>query len=357
MLRRMSRRCRRLFVESLEQRSLLAGIPSATLVNVPADPLIGENVSFTVRFDNTSPADTGYGPFVDLFLPATGTDGAGAEVDDGFTFTSATYLGTAVQSTVVTLTAAGVPHPFAKDASGNPIIITPPAGFRAGDQLVVLEVPYGSFTPDQPPAEHRGNGDDQQPRRCERAACRLRAQGGFRFGNDALDNPTTDPTIIGAPATSSVTPTIFRLTKTYLGPENETATGPNFPRQYRISVDVAAGQTITNLDLTDVLPNNLQFVSVVSTTPGGATAISTPSTTTPGGTLTRRFAERHRHARERVDAQMTFSFYVPRVNATPAADPRPGDRRRRDGHRRRQRAREPGIRSTRATRSRRSSAT
>ena len=64
-----------------------------------------------------------------------------------------------------------------------------------------------------------------------------------------------------------MTPTILRLTKTYIGPEDETATGPNFPRQYRITVDVATGQTVTDLDLTDVLPGNLQFIAVTNASP------------------------------------------------------------------------------------------
>ena len=31
------------------------------------------------------------------------------------------------------------------------------------------------------------------------------------------------------------------IAKAYSGPEDETATGPNFPRQYTITVDLAAG--------------------------------------------------------------------------------------------------------------------
>ncbi|MFO0953527.1 MAG: hypothetical protein U0835_20720 [Isosphaeraceae bacterium] len=50
------------------------------------------------------------------------------------------------------------------------------------------------------------------------------------------------------------------LHETYLGPEDETATGPNFPRQnWDHRHDRAPGQTITNLDVTDLLPNTLQY--------------------------------------------------------------------------------------------------
>src|SRR5262245_32086340 len=62
-----------------------AHVPSSTFVNVPTDPFVGENVSFTLRFDNTHASLVGYGPYIDLILPATGADGAGASVDDGIT--------------------------------------------------------------------------------------------------------------------------------------------------------------------------------------------------------------------------------------------------------------------------------
>src|SRR5262245_36241560 len=86
-------------LEWLEARITPAAEPLATLVNVPSQSLIGENLSFTVRFDNTSPTDVGYGPYVDLYLPATGIDGRVSAPNDGITFVGATYLGAPVQAT------------------------------------------------------------------------------------------------------------------------------------------------------------------------------------------------------------------------------------------------------------------
>ena len=109
------------------------------------------------------------------------------------------------------------------------------------------------------------------------------------------------------------------VTKTYLGPENETATGPSYPQQYLVSVEVANGQTVTNLDLTDVLPSNMQFLSVAYTQIHGVsvptTAISTPSLSTPGGTLTRRFA-RVTGRGSQIDASMLFDFYIPQLDSS-----------------------------------------
>ena len=315
---------RRPFLEALEQRTVMTAIPVASL-NLPAQALIGETLNFTVGFSDASPTSAGYGPYVDLFLPTTGKDGAKSAPDDGISFASATYLGAAVTSTVLTFDAAGnATHPYAKDSTGRPVVVvgTP------GDELVVLQLPFGSFTPGQPTATvnvttNLSNLADVG------SPLSISARGGFQYGNDALDDPTTDPTIIGGTTISSVDPSLMLLKTTYLGPEDETATGPDFPRQYLLSLEVANGQTLTNLDLTDALPSNLQFVSVDATTVRGVststTAQSTPSTTTPGGTITRRFASVTGSGAAN-DATLLFTFYAPRLDAgsNPVIDPSTG---------------------------------
>lgn len=300
--------------------------PTATLAP-PATPLIGETLTFSVTFDNTGSA-TGYGPFIDLVLPATGADGAGAATDDGITFVSATYLGVPVTSVVLTFDAGGnATHPYARTSAGAPVVVS---GGTPGHQLVVLRLPFGSFTPTQPAAPIQVT-TTLSTLADAGTALNLRARGGFQYGADPLDNPPSDPSALGAfTPNQPVTPAVWRLTKTYVGPEDETASGPNFPRQYRIDVDIAAGQTVTALDLTDVLPGNLQFLAVVSTlvngAPAAASAIATPSTTTPGGTLTRRFASVTGTAGTQ-DASLILGYYVPRAAAGGAAviDPASGD--------------------------------
>ncbi len=156
------------------------------------------------------------------------------------------------------------------------------------------------------------------------AALNIQAVPGFRYGNDALDNPTLpDPSLIGSAATATITPTLLTLTKTYVGPESETATGPNFPRQYTIGVSVAPGQVITNLDITDVLPNNMQFVRVDATTGNGGptvTGIATPTSASaaPGGTLTRRYST-ITGTGAATDAVLTFTFYIPEKDSAAAS--------------------------------------
>ncbi|MGO9601741.1 MAG: hypothetical protein ACLP7Q_27530 [Isosphaeraceae bacterium] len=112
------------------------------------------------------------------------------------------------------------------------------------------------------------------------------------------------------------------MKETYNGPEDETATGPNFPRENKISVAIAPGQTITNLDVTDALPSNLQYMSVVETSIRGTstttTALSTPSTSTPGGTVTQQFASVTGTGAAN-DVTMTVQYYVPLKDSTGAS--------------------------------------
>lgn len=130
-------------------------------------------------------------------------------------------------------------------------------------------------------------------------------------------------------ASTSTTPTLLRLTKTYIGPEDETATGPNFRRRYTINIDIANGQTLTNLDVTDLLPNNVAFLSVI-TTPAGGIVIATPTVGSaanlPNNNLTMRFPSVTGGAGAN-DAIVTFEYFIPLndANGNPVITPTTGD--------------------------------
>ena len=315
-------------------------------INTPADCVfIGQqDVELTVTFDNTG-AIPGYGPFVLLYLDKTGADGAGAEIDDGLTFKTAQYLGADVIQTEYTFDENGE----AQVTIGNQVeTITAPPGFEPGDTVVYMELPFGSFVPDQPPADINVTvdvsnlADNNTP-------LNILSQTGYKFGEDPLDNPDSDPIIledISAKPNEAITPELVKITNNYLGPEDETATGPNFVQQYQIVVDIAPGQTLTNLDVSDLLPDTMQFVDVASievadsgaggvnngvtisdiSTPddGGLTSIGSTNTTendvnsdgepTPGGTLTRRFSSVTGGDGEN-DIVITVDFFVPRLDA------------------------------------------
>lgn len=311
---------RQLFVEQLEARRVFAGVPSVALT-LPTEVMIGEPVSARVAFDNTHASDPGYGPFVDVYLPRNGADGVAGLGTDGLSFVagSGSYLGAPVTTTVLVFPDLGggvgtVVHPYAVDATNAPLIVSG----NAGDQLIVFQLPFGSFTSSQPAAsidfdlELSNHADLSTP-------LNVRARGGFQYGGTPLNDPATDPSIVsqGSNATtwaplSAVTPILVTLTKTYIGPEDETATGPNFPRQYRIDVDIANGQTITSADVIDLLPNNLQLLSVDTIIPGTGSVTNFPITpaNAPSNELRVTFPTLV-GTTSTADASVIFTFFVP----------------------------------------------
>jgi len=282
-----------------EYAHILPAVPQATISGL-SDPLIGETIQFTVSFDNTDAVSTGFTPYIDLYLPYLGADGvynAGTNTYtsavDGVSLVSATYLGQAVNVTTITLedNDLGTPgiqfdHPIAVDTAGNPVVMTLDAslGFQEGDQLHVLTLPFGSYTPDQPAADivitaAVSNLADVG------TALNISANAGFELGGDALNNFATDPSILQATTVStgtSITPQLFRVTNTFSGPEGETATGVNFQRSYGVSVEVALGQTLTNVNVDLTLPEELVYVGTVATggTVGAAPAQNLAANTT-----------------------------------------------------------------------------
>lgn len=56
-----------------EARPRVAPGPDLAL-ELPASPLLGETLTLTLTFENTG-SDSGYGPYIDLFLPLSGADG------------------------------------------------------------------------------------------------------------------------------------------------------------------------------------------------------------------------------------------------------------------------------------------
>jgi LPXTG-site transpeptidase (sortase) family protein len=299
----------------------LAADPPVVTLSGLGDAMIGSAISFTVTFDNNDPEnEPGYGPFIEFELPTVGVDG-----NDGLTFVSASYLSSPIPAQdlfVSTFDAGGnAVHPLVRDVSGAYINVTG----TAGDQLVVIRLPFGSFTKDQPPAPVRVTvqmsnlADLGMP-------LTVRARGGYQYGWSPLDDWCCDlivPTLSGY-ASGSVNPTVMTLAKTYTGPGNtsaETATGPNFTRQYTVSVSIAPGQEtrIANLTITDRLDNNVQYVPTATGVPvAGFTLIDQPvsgaAQNPPNNDLIVRWASLPAGT---TTASTSFSFFVPRDLASP----------------------------------------
>lgn len=89
-----------------------APVPSVSFTEVDETPMIGEQTTFTLRFNNSGD-QAGFGPYVDLVLP------------EDFSNPSVSYLGQSVTVQPIGPFPAGVNtclnHPLAKQSSGAPV--------------------------------------------------------------------------------------------------------------------------------------------------------------------------------------------------------------------------------------------
>ncbi|WP_339488147.1 VCBS domain-containing protein [Pseudomonas sp. EL_65y_Pfl2_R95] len=256
--------------------------PTLSAGGAGADVQLGSNFTFTLNFSNTS-SQSGYAPFVDVFLPKTGIDGAGAEIDDGISFVSASYLGQALVSHVITFDANGqAVHPLAVGADGQPLVVNAATyGMRAGDQMVVLELPFASVSQGQPnigiqiTASLSDLADTDFSSSAATPDLTIRARSGFQYGNDALNNPTVDPSLVESGAISYVVhPTVITFDQVIVAPEGETATGPNYGKELQITVSPATSQTITDLEITQPVPDDVIITQITPGANGTLTSIT-----------------------------------------------------------------------------------
>nr|WP_314355814.1 VCBS domain-containing protein [uncultured Achromobacter sp.] len=232
--------------------------PTLTVNGSSADILLGSDALIQVTMTNPS-TQAGYAPFIDVLLPTTGFDG-----DDGVSFVSASALGINLVSHVVTFGADGTAlHPLARDANGNALVIrASDYGYRAGDQLVVLELPFAGFGKDQPAIVvdiklHMSDLADVNKDHL------VSLRSGFQYGNDALDNPQQDPSILEASFdTYALRSTPLTVTQTLDMVEGETVTGENFPHTLTVTATPAPGQTVQNLVLNQTLPDTIRVQSI-----------------------------------------------------------------------------------------------
>lgn len=291
-------------------------IPEA-IINLQAETFLGTTFTFDVVFDNTSSdlvTGVGFGPYLDVFLPTGGVDGMSAGgPEDGISFNSAQYQGFPVQVFPVIDCFSGtqVAHPLTNQLINCPAA---PGGMYAPFhwQMVVVELPFGSFSIDQPPAPITFSATLSDYADLS-VPLPVVARAGFRFGQDPLDNPVSDPVVVSGDFTQYTEPVLLRLIKQYNWREDETSTGPNFTRSYTVNLDIAEGQVLNNVTLSDLLPAEMQYVALTAVNPG-AVSCSYPDTAVPGGTLSCSFSSVTGGAGA-ADGSLTFSFYVPLLDA------------------------------------------
>jgi len=324
---------------------LLAGSP-VPVVTVDADPtpFVGEAFEVGIDFENQGilADDTGYGPFVDLRVSP------GAEVVGGLG--GFTYLGLPVNVLGFYENNTALPmvidHPI-PEIAGLPM----DAGeitLAAGESYYVLELPFGSFAVNQPGAEinftaitSRAANPTENFFPEEAGAIgsvSFQVGGGFRFGGDPLDNPGVDAPIYVAPVPNNevgtagdngnpnsfeVRPRVWEVTTDVLEQEGQAATGPNDPQTWQILVDIATGETLTNIVIGDVVADNLQYINNLTVTDSNGnplvegvdyTVSNEPSLVGPGGDLSITISDEVLGVAGN-DITISYETYVPYLDA------------------------------------------
>lgn len=263
----------------LSSVAVAAPIPGFTPAPVsPGSVLSDAAYTASACFDNLSAADTGFGPSLQVVVPA------------GSTLVGATSYGGA--QTIVAVGTCSAPGGCATGFVNPDTRATVP--LATGESLAIVRIALPSIAPDQPPACALLNLDLGDVTAAPLGTTRqLRLTPVFSLGADALDNPGSDPAVVGPTSPLDVTPSLLQLTKSIAAPEGETATGPNYPRTIRLALRLAPGVTMTNIDIADALPGSLQFIPGTDTVTGCAGAVTnvdTPVPGTPGQAITRRCA-------------------------------------------------------------------
>lgn len=209
--------------------------------------LLSDAVNIEVTLRNLS-ADTGFFPQIEVLLPE------GIECDAaclaGIVTTS--LNDTAVDSVLLGPGAGD----FTQPETGEIISLA------AGENYLVLTPPLGSLSLGQPdvviniPANFSASaivGD----------LYNIQARGLFALGDfpnglrGACGDPSADTTC-SAFVPIDVSPTVLVLGKqTTPLFEGATATGPNYPRSFTISADIATGETVENVVISDTIPDEL----------------------------------------------------------------------------------------------------
>ncbi len=311
--------------------TLTAGTGSLT-GDTTGDVLLGDTFTETVTFTNTATTGAGYGPIINLFVPTkTTTDTETA------TLQTADYLGSSLDLThKFTLvqdpgdsSKVGALNPFVLNSSGQPTFIDAPSGFKVGDTMYALVLPFGSFTAGEPTAAvtlHFTADASSEVTAHSGDSINIAAVGAFEFGSDALNNPASDPSILGTAVSSSTTVSLVHVEATTNLHEGETATGPDNPFDYVLTITPAPAvstDAIHNLDITFQLPDQVEHTggsgTITATGGGSATFNPQPGGILQGGSVTIDYASLT------AASTITVPVFVPKTDASGSVILTPGN--------------------------------
>ncbi len=270
-------------------------------LSATASPLYGDNVTITLTFDNTDATDTGYYPIMRFVLPP---ELAYSSVDD------CGGLGTP------TITQDNS-DPGTDPYTGEEITLA------AGETLIVVKPLVGQITPDQP-----------------NVVCQVTATAASQtvFETDQITGGRAifvlggDPggvadvcggagdTICSTVQTADVTPTLFTLSKSLSQPR-PSGTGPEFPVDFTVAGSLASGQTLNNVSISDVIPDEIVLTpadpgdcSTFTMSPAPTTCVYTPdATATSGGTIALTYATLN------ANTSLEYTGYIPETDDASAA--------------------------------------
>ena len=294
--------------EILEIRQLLTATSAIAWQAMPQQPLIGDTFQVGLTFSNPGKS-AGYGPYVDIVIPR------GQSADHGIQYVpgSARYMDSVLSETIVQCDGEGkAVHPFARGGDDSECDIEA----NPGDQLIVLQLPFGSYVANQPSLQITMQMTMGQHATVGKPLS-LTARGGYRFNSESGDDSNSDSPDRGSSTTLTVTPALVNTKVTYLGPENETATGANFIQSYRVDVDVATGASIEQLKLDNLLDTNEAFQGLrnVSWDPKSITTLATPAVGTPSSNSHLTMQLGAFTGKAGVDGNYQIDFAVPKSNA------------------------------------------
>ncbi|NJN60583.1 MAG: hypothetical protein HC795_02725 [Coleofasciculaceae cyanobacterium RL_1_1] len=273
--------------------------PPTVSLFAPSEAKYHGTFDFTVSFDNPEPdasGNVGYGPFFDLLIPPDGLDGSVPENGDYIGLTIKPYEGKTYRWSAATESwvdnssgAVQITHPLLRPDSEPtipdpyPLSVPDGTGLADGTLWRAYQLPFGSFTPEQPEMEITFKGvtlDD--------TSAELQVRGGYIFG----DSPTGSTPVVSGVDSTTTEPRIYSFSKSSNAKEGETATGKNFPVEYTLSVSIDPDVAIKGLVIEDILPAEFQFLSYtlpslsgVTITPNVPAALTTGAGGDSSGTV------------------------------------------------------------------------
>ncbi|HZY18581.1 MAG TPA: DUF4347 domain-containing protein [Ramlibacter sp.] len=229
-----------------------------TTLSLPTNVMLGSSGTGSVTFDNNG-GGNGYAPFVGVAFKSTGTDSVN-DGNEGVTYKagSARYLGLAVKEHVLTFVGGqAVLSGLDNNGAATDIVFTLAEfpGMQNGDQLVIFELPFGSFTPAQTAAQITfgfdvGRNADLTP------GLPIVSRGFYRLGQTAT-NDAGDPVVRGDAAIATLAPRVYTSSYNVVTRESEQVAGPNDKQTISYDVKLASGQGASGFRAEMDIPPNV----------------------------------------------------------------------------------------------------